>query len=143
MAVSDGERGCGMSNTLAQERSLFALKELDKRIPEREKFAKLVLGLPAMILQNGLGQTLAFLLSKGTDKNGKIDGNDRHIVAFHIMVGWLNKRGPLRSSEPGDAVKALSGVSQQEYLYAQDEAMKVLEWVKRYANAGLFTSQGG
>lgn len=128
-----------MSTTLAQERSAFALDQLKQRdVHQAEKFDKLVLSLPAMILQNGLGQTLAFLLSKGTDDKGKTKPNDRHVVAFKIMINWLNKRGILKSADALAAVKELSGLDQQQYLFAQEESMKVLEWVKRYANAGLF-----
>ena len=127
-----------MNSTLAQRRSAFALQELKKPIQERDKFAKLVAGLPAMILQNGFGQALAFLLAKGT-KDGRIQESDKHIKAFDILVRWLKERNILATTDRPHAVKILSELDQGRYLYAQEEAMKVLEWVKRYANAGLFS----
>lgn len=127
-----------MNTTLAQKRSSFALKAVENPIRERDKFGKLVAGLPAMILQNGFGQTLAFLLSKSTDKNGNIDRHDRHFQAFDVMVSWLREVNRLKDSDPARVMKALSEKPQCEYLHAQEEAMKLLEWVKRYANAGLF-----
>jgi hypothetical protein len=33
----------------------------------------------------------------------------------------------------------LSQMDQQEYLRAQEEALALWEWVKRYANAGIFS----
>ena len=34
-------------------------------------------------------------------------------------------------------IKELSEMDQQKYLTAQKETLALLEWVKRYANAGL------
>ncbi len=128
-----------MNTTLAQQRSAFALERIEQPIKDRLKFGKLVAGLPAMILQNGFGQTLAFLLSKATDKNLDIDKLDKHFLAFDMIARWLKQDGILNDAEPIDVMKALSEMPQDQYLRAQEEAMSVLEWVKRYANAGLFS----
>ncbi|MEI9478578.1 MAG: type III-B CRISPR module-associated protein Cmr5 [Deltaproteobacteria bacterium] len=126
-----------MSRTLAQERSLFALAQVESTAGV-EKFDKLVAGLPAMILQNGFGQSLAFLLAKGTDKNGTIKENDKHTRAFDIITKWLNQRNIMQTTGRSEPVRKLAEMSQQEYLHAQEESLALLEWVKRYANAGLF-----
>jgi CRISPR-associated protein Cmr5 len=118
-----------MNNTLAQERSKSALDEIKNLKDERDKFAKLVSGLPAMILQNGFGQSLAFLLAKKKQE---------HLQAFNIVVRWLESRGILKSSNKEEVVISLSNLPQESYLHAQEEALKYLEWIKRYANAELF-----
>jgi CRISPR-associated protein Cmr5 len=120
-------------NTIAQKRSLFALTELNKVPSEsREKFKKLSAGLPAMILQNGLGQTLAFLLAKGKGEAGE------HTSAFNIIAGWLKDQNIIGDARSSAVVKELSSITQGKYLKGQEEALSVLEWVKRYANAGIF-----
>lgn len=125
-----------MSNTLGQKRSAFALEKVSQ--VTAEKFDKLVSGLPAMILQNGLGQTLAFLLSKAT-KQGRLQKNSSHYEAYVIMASWQTKLGRLKKMEsPGDVIKELSGMPQSDYLEMQIETLALLEWVKRYANADLF-----
>jgi CRISPR-associated protein Cmr5 len=129
-----------MINTVAQERSAFALEEIRNFQGKRTEFAKMLAGLPAMILQNGFGHTLAFLLAKGTGKDGRINQADKHIQAFDIMVSWLVKRNALAKGDRADTMKVLSTLPQEDYLYAQEEAMQVLEWVKRYAGAGLFST---
>ena len=121
-----------MNNTIAQIRSEFALEQIqtlkgDKK--SKEEFGKLVAGLPAMVLQNGFGHTLAFLLAKGTDK---------HTQAFEIIVKWLKNRRLVSNTSAEVSVKELSTMPQSQYVMAQNEALEVLEWVKRYANAGLF-----
>jgi CRISPR-associated protein Cmr5 len=131
-----------MSRTIAQIRSSFALEEIRGINEKRDEFGKLAAGLPAMILQNGLGLTLAFLLAKGTNKNGQIQPTDKHIKAFDILMRWLKKQNIIDTTVDNRAgtVLALSKMTQQKYLQAQSEVMSVLEWVKRYANAGLFSS---
>jgi len=127
-----------MSRSLAQQRSAFALEQVGQPKGDRNSFGKLVSGLPAMILQNGFGQTLAFLLAKGTG-DGKIKEGDKHIEAFDIMQSWLVERGILKAANRRSTLKTVSEISQADYLHAQEEALALLEWVKRYANAGIFS----
>lgn len=115
--------------TLAQQRSAFALEQLGNVNQDREGFKKLVLGLPAMILGNGFGQTLAFLLAKGTD---------RHLQAFTVITNWLRARQVLAGEHNAQVMREISHLPQHTYLQAQEEALALLEWVKRYADAGLF-----
>lgn len=129
-----------MSNTLGQKRSAFALDQVQK--VEAKNFDKLVAGLPAMILQNGFGQTLAFLLSKAT-KQGRLEKNTSHYQAYVIMASWQTKLGRLKKMEsPSDVIKEISGMPQSDYLEMQVETLALLEWVKRYANADLFGRKG-
>jgi CRISPR-associated protein Cmr5 len=120
-------------NTIAQTRSKFALEELKKLKPvkpaDQEKFKKLSAGLPAMILQNGLGHSLAFLLAKGKGE---------HTIAFEMIAAWLKNQGIVKDDSYGKVVAELSTIPQADYLRGQEEALRVLEWVKRYANAGIF-----
>lgn len=125
-------------NTIAQERSKYALEEIRNIRCDRKEFAKLVAGLPAMILQNGLGHSLSFLLSKSTDKELRPKFDDKHHVAFAIVSKWFKKIGLIRDDDRNKAITELSTIPQAKYLRGQEEALKVLEWVKRYANAGLF-----
>ena len=56
--------------TKEQQRSAFALKQVETifGIPVKKDDANFVVGVPTMILTNGLGQTLAFILSKEDQK---------------------------------------------------------------------------
>ncbi|MCL6622791.1 MAG: type III-B CRISPR module-associated protein Cmr5 [Syntrophobacterales bacterium] len=128
-----------MPNTLAQQRSAFALEKVKNLRGDRKKFGTFSQGLPARIKQNGFGQTLAFLLNKGTDKQGQPDDAKEHTQAFRIIAEWLKQRNILTQTEPVALMAELSRMDQQEYLRAQEEALALWEWVKRYANAGLFS----
>ncbi|HHO74856.1 MAG TPA: type III-B CRISPR module-associated protein Cmr5 [Deltaproteobacteria bacterium] len=116
-------------NTMGQQRSAFALKKVSEIRPDlKEKFEPFSAGMPAMILQNGLGQSMAFLIAKGTDT---------HTTMFEIIQEWLDNAKCISSAGGKDFIGKLSEVEQSKYLLAQKETLKLLEWVKRYANAGI------
>lgn len=121
-----------MSKTVAQERSAFALEMVLAIKDKQKEFKSLAEGLPAMILQNGFGLTLSFLLAKG---------EDHHTKLFQIITEWLRRRDLLRASESAAIMSELSAAEQQEYLQAQRESLALLEWVKRYAKAFFEDSQ--
>lgn len=125
--------------TIAQERAEYALEkvlELDGSL--RRDFKTFSAGIPSMILQNGFGQVLAFLLAKGTDKDLKQKKNDKNIEMLKIIREWLvDKVGYAKGGDLKEFIENINKMSQQEYLSAQEETLKLLEWVKRYANSFL------
>ncbi len=121
-----------------QKRSDYALQQLQgimknehaSAIPKET--ASFIVGTPTMILQNGLGQTMAFLLSKCA---GKIQASNKHYFTFQAIAGWSNT---INSTIPIDHIgffKAVSNLNQTDYLTLQEEALKMLQWLKRYARA--------
>ncbi len=120
-------------NTIGQQRSAYALEKVIKAGEKKvDKFDSFSAGAATMILQNGFGQSMAFWLQKNRDKT-----NDKHGELFNIVREWLNSKGIIKSSDPKSFIKALADAKQEEYLAAQKETLALLEWVKRYANAGL------
>ena len=131
--------------TLGQKRAEYALGKV-LAIPEGKKkdFKSFSAGAPSIILQNGFGQAIAFWLSKGTDKDLKVKNEDKHIVLFDMIKEWLHyekddvKNSFVEKTETrSEFIKQLSGMDQTKYFAAQKETLALLEWVKRYANAGL------
>jgi len=133
--------------TLGQKRAEYALERV-LAIPEDKKkdFKSFSAGAPSMILQNGFGQTLAFWLAKGTDKNLKIKKEDKHVVLFDMIWQWLSyEKNDVKNEfierdkakTRTDFIRQLSDMDQNKYLAAQKETLALLEWVKRYANADL------
>lgn len=131
--------------TMAQRRAKYALEKVlhsMRRISDKDKFSSFTAGAPAMILQNGFGQTLAFWLAKGT-KNGRIDDNDKHIILLDIVKDWLSyqhedvKNCFVKEKDRTKLLHELMSMTQKDYLTVQNEALALLEWVKRFANADL------
>lgn len=127
-----------MKRTLGQKRAAFALEEvLNSNYTKSEEFARFCAGAPAVILQNGFGQAIAFWYSKGKENQ-----RDKHQVLLGIIRKWLCFEGDDVKNEfitpcgsTRQMVEALSGMRQKDYLAAQAETLALLEWVKRYANA--------
>lgn len=124
--------------TKQQERAHFALENLPWKDAKREKVDKdtatFIVGSPTMILTNGLGQAMAFMLSKkGSDKNAK-EGK-----VFDILKKWLctEMQSQLGNADANDLdfLRRFNTIDQQHYIQAQNEALRFLEWMKRYARA--------
>ena len=119
--------------TMAQKRAEYALSEILAAAckADKDKLKNFSAGAPSMILQNGFGQTLAFWLAKGKPE---------HITLFDIVTRWF-KQTDMKSfgecKQPRDYIQKLSTMEQREYLNSQNEALALLEWVKRFANADL------
>ena len=115
--------------TIGQERAEFALDQIVAIHPDRkEKFKSFSAGAPSMILQNGFGQALAFWIAKGKDE---------HITMFNIVKEWLCQNKFAEGRTTTDFIRNITQMGQRKYLVAQKETLALLEWVKRFANAGL------
>lgn len=121
-----------------QKRSDFALKQLKDTFSNgedfviTEKLANFIVGAPTMILQNGFGQTMAFLISKC---KGKTDINDKHYFTFRTIARWSERVNDQVPPERSGFFEAVSNLEQNDYLKLQEEALKMLQWLKRYARA--------
>lgn len=119
--------------TLSQERADFALKKVLEKTKE-EKFANFSAGAPSVILQNGFGQAMAFWYAKANDKKGD---NNEHKIMTDIIEEWSRKRFPglFREGDSQRFLEDLMNMEQRHYHKVQNETIKLLEWVKRFANA--------
>ncbi|MFQ3620260.1 MAG: type III-B CRISPR module-associated protein Cmr5 [Spirochaetales bacterium] len=132
--------------SLSQKRADFTLEKVKSYLntisqKDSKEFKSFVAGIPAMILQNGLGLTLAFLLSK--QETGK---KTKHKEAFDEIKEWLtlksdltrpifNSNTSLKNYTEADFLKFLNNLDQKDYRIVQQEVLSLLEWIKRYAAA--------
>lgn len=125
--------------TKQQMRADFALSQIQEIMKKNnnavpDKLSTKIVGMPNMILSNGLGQSLAFLLSKKSDEEKTI---------FDILKNYLTEPKYVKTKQeiaPGndfDFLKSMvdSNFGQEDYLYCQEEVLRMLEWLKRYARA--------
>ncbi len=120
--------------TLSQRRASKALELLEKiteKKDERNEFSQFCKSFPTMILQNGLGQAIAFLKSQ-KDKNDKPDY--KYATMYNTLNAWLKELNLIKE----DTLREINYMDAQEYLHIQMESLKFLEWIKRYENAGIF-----
>lgn len=116
---------------IQQERAKFAIEQLEKisinQVIDKDT-ATFIVGTPNMILSNGIGQTLAFLLAK-TDKEKKV---------YRILKNWICKKYAnlgFTDKSDMDFIKTFCTLKQDKYLEIQRECLRLCEWLKRYARA--------
>ena len=92
-----------------------------------DEYTNLAKGAPALIMSNGLMQTLAFYQSK------KHEELVRHIIGGvrDILAGPANPQ-PL---DFNGAMERLHGGSSEQYMRATEEAIEVLRWIRQFAAA--------
>ncbi len=132
------------SRNLAQERAkdaLHAVSSIKDRPADYGNYVGYVKAFPANIRNLGLGQSLAFLLSKAA---GEKKPPANHVLAtphgllYAHVTSWLAKRSIfLGDISPANFMTRLVEGNQSEYLHAQIEAMAYLEWLKKFAVAEL------
>jgi CRISPR-associated protein Cmr5 len=126
-----------MNQTLEQKRAKYALDAINKAKEKKgnggEDYGRHVRKLPAMILNNGLGQVLASLLA---DDEGK--EQEASWQLYQDLQSWLcKKENPRCICENGKLITSLIDNDRSQYLHAQDEALKLLVWMKKFADAYL------
>lgn len=119
---------------IAQQRATFALKKMGEavlRSPDEQKQIKTVANtIPAQIQRTGLGQTLAFALSK----RDKADGKG---WAFFqpLLEEWICEERKIYPAKP--LMASLCTGDMLQYQQAQAEAVALLVWVRKFARAML------
>ena len=133
-----------MTKTLEQKRAAFALEKI-QAINERiaGEYATLAKRLPSMVIQCGVGQSLAFLLSKAKERE---ECETMHTHLEEWLNGPIDDQYPRRIYNSTKLIEALMHGSRQDYTAAQEEALALLEWFSKFATAFLAQpkqSQGG
>ena len=133
------------SQTLEQARARYALERVRMRAPKdgqkpdesTKKYATHVRSVPAMVLQSGLGQAMAFLLADAEGDLKKPAG-----WLYEEIQGWLC--GPQSSERPErvyasgqDLMQALVAGSRSDYQRAQEASLALLAWMRKFADAYL------
>jgi CRISPR-associated protein Cmr5 len=145
------------TKTLEQTRAEFTYKCVeqiandDKDTIQKKKFKGLVKKTPTYILTNGLGNTLAFLFSKG---------NNEHLALAFIIGKYLfeineytqkifNFSSDIFNIKLNEFVKDENFIGQlrntlfqnlvftdtEKYILATEETLRLLNWLKRFAEA--------
>lgn len=112
--------------TLDQIRAEYAWNRVTSPNPD-EKYRNLAKSLPAMVMTNGLMQTLAFLRGKGKGEHKRLMSD---------ILTWLadSAVGILQQSDFKDAMSAMANrMDSQHYQRATEEALAILKWIRYLA----------
>lgn len=112
------------------------VKELEKSDDENKqkipgKYKSLVKSVPTMIRNNGLGQTVAFLMSKKKDEGKECE---HRLLISHIRK-WLKKLGIYTIENDAELIKQIVENDSDKYIRAQEEAILYANWLAKFATA--------
>lgn len=132
-----------MSRRIDQRRAAFALTFVRGYPGDTamvDKMSTHIQKTPIRILQNGLGQALAFLLSDGGEP-----AHDLYDKLQEWLCGDRNESCPCRvyTTGPVDLIKRLVEGDRAAYLRAQEEALLLFNWIKKFSDAYLGQPVGG
>lgn len=140
--------------SLDQERAAFAWTCIEKRFlgskeiaaDKRTTYCNLAKSAPALVMGNGLMQTLAFFEAKACDKKGRRKGDAETGWLNDDLLSWLARRVPELGPETGcsfrDVMSRLHSQRSEVYQRATEEAMELLRWLRQLAPA-LGSGEGG
>ena len=122
--------------SMDQERAEFALKKIQAILGGTDQSHKVEVrrylnNLPALIRMNGLGQALAFFRMKGE--------GTAHDAIYRMVSTWLcdaSSKGRI-FSESADVLTSITQSDMAHYMAAQNEALALLQWLKKFAVALL------
>jgi CRISPR-associated protein Cmr5 len=113
--------------SLDQRRAAYAWTAVGDSPPS--EYTNLAKGAPALIMSNGLMQTLAFYKSKKSKGHDKLLGNILGWLATSPMPAVLNSAGFDK------AMAELHGGNSDLYMRATEEALEILRWIRQFAAA--------
>lgn len=121
--------------SLEQKRAAHALVQIKAMHNDAKQsgYRSYVSSFPASILMNGLGQASAQLLAQAKDEN------DAHQKLYDHLESWVCREREIFGAGQHDLIDAITNSDQAAYVRAQAEALKYLEWLKKFARAYLAT----
>lgn len=109
--------------TIEQERAAFAWAKVNS-VTDKAKYKDVIRKFPSMVINNGLGQALAFLLAKGQE----------HGQLYSHLQEWLRDKKKLVDKQK-DLLDGLAQEDSTAYRHATMEALALATWLKRFAEA--------
>jgi CRISPR-associated protein Cmr5 len=110
--------------TLEQQRAAYAWEKVQRCTSDYKNLAK---GAPALIMNNGLMQALAFYESKNS--------KEHHRILCSHLYEWLQRRSIIREASFAAAMAELHQANSATYRLATEEALAVLKWIRQFAAA--------
>ncbi len=111
--------------TLEQQRALDAWEKADRGVAEHGKdYVNSVKGLPALIMNSGLMQTMAYLHGKG----------GRHETLAQHLRDWLAQQCKT-PADFEDCMQALMKTESRDFQAITSEAFAWLRWLRQMAAA--------
>ena len=112
-----------------QKRAAFAWERVERARSrlnnDYESYRNLAKAAPALVMNNGLMQTLAFFTSKGKPYHRQLKAD---------ILEWLGRQMDL-PTEYERMMKELFEAESEQYRLATEETMHLLRWLRQFADS--------
>jgi len=98
--------------------------ELMKPLQLEKETVNFLKGMPSMIMQNGLGQTIAFMICKAKEKEEE-KGNKNYAEILKVLKALIAK----------ELMAHIVGLDPKQYIQLQREVIEYAGWMKKFAIA--------
>lgn len=121
------------------EEAWNCIETIEKSFAAKKDYRRIALKLPSFILANGLGQTLAFLKSKG-----KGDEKVAEEKVYLDLQRWLTREDVINwgNAKQAELMERITSIPSGKYRLVTAEALSFLNWLKRFADARLPKDEG-
>lgn len=109
--------------SLEQQRAKFAWERVQGC---NKKYMNLTKAAPALIMNNGLMQAMAFYQSKGEPHHQALN---RHLHE------WLHQRGIIQQADFTGVMQSLYQADPTIFRRATEESLELLRWIRQFAAA--------
>lgn len=109
------------------ERAKFAYGKV-REVGQNKDYKSYVKKLPQMILNNGLGNAMAFIKSKS---NGNSSSSAAYKKLYSHIEDYLEEKGFLQQGE--DLMSVIVNMDSKTYLLCTKEVLAYVKWLKRFA----------
>ena len=115
-----------------------AVKEIDDKGPQKlkESYKSAAKKLPVLIKMNGLGQTLAFVKSKGgkTDRRTGEKRENGYDKLYKQIGDWLRTDAANQLVPQGELVQQVIQLKSPVYRQVTVETLALLNWMRRFVD---------
>ncbi len=137
-------------------KKIITKNQINNEWYEDDKYKSYVKKLPSMILSNGLGQTIAFIVSK-KQKLKKKDNNDiipgekanpknAFDLIYKQITDYLRSDSTIRTQIPPNSCELIEWIinlPSKEYMYVTEEILAFLNWLKKFGEGMIETEEEG
>ena len=138
-------------NCALEGKKILTKSQIDEEWYEDNNYKSYVKRLPSMILTNGLGQTLAFIVSKRKkEKDNKKPGTEQnpknaYDLIYRQLTNYLKSNSSVRINMPQDKnelVEWVISLDSDKYRYVTEEVLAFLNWLKKFAEGMIEEEKG-
>jgi CRISPR-associated protein Cmr5 len=129
-----------MSQTLDQQRAAYAWEQVQRAAQDRiiADYTSLAKGAPALIMNSGLMQSLAYLRAKNKPQHLDLLGHLCHWLGRTLGGTPVTDRDrfpPEPAADFATVMAALHAAPSPLYLRATEETLALLRWIRQFADA--------